>query len=198
MDLIFQLAVLIMSVVIHEVAHGYAALAQGDRTAEYQGRLTLNPLRHLDPFGSILVPFITYQMGFIIGWAKPVPFNPYNLKYRKWGEALVALAGPASNIAVALAFGLLIRFAGGSLTPAFLALSGSIVFINLILAVFNMVPIPPLDGSKVLFSLFPYHWSKIRFALERYSLFFALLFVLFLWQYLIPVVVFLFSLIVGV
>src|SRR3990172_11913600 len=111
MDFLFIIIILIMSVVIHEVSHGYAALALGDPTAKYQGRLTLNPISHLDPIGSFLVPLLGYFVGgFIIGWAKPVPFNPYNLRNQKWGEALVAIAGPLSNIALALFFGLLIRF----------------------------------------------------------------------------------------
>src|SRR3989338_330219 len=114
MEFIFVIAILVMSVVIHEVSHGYAALALGDPTAKYQGRLTLNPISHLDPVGSFLVPLLGYFAGdFIIGWAKPVPFNPYNLRNQKWGEAIVAIAGPLSNIFLATIFGLIIRFALG-------------------------------------------------------------------------------------
>ena len=120
MDFVFIIAILIMSVVIHEVSHGYAALALGDSTAKYQGRLTLNPLAHLDPVGSFLVPLIGYFFGgFIIGWARPVPFNPYNLRDQKWGEAIVAIAGPISNILLAVIFGLFIRFAPDSFFVAF-------------------------------------------------------------------------------
>jgi len=144
---IFQILILIMSVVIHEVSHGYAALFLGDKTAEYQGRLSLNPLKHLDLFGSVLVPAMSYFLGgFIIGWAKPVPFNPYNLRNQKWGEAIVAVAGPLSNIFIALAFGLSLRFFGSAFPASFIAIVGYIVLINIILAVFNLVPIPPLDG----------------------------------------------------
>ncbi len=198
MDLIFQLAVLIMSVVIHEVSHGYAARLLGDPTAEYQGRLTLNPIKHLDFIGSFLVPLMTYQIGgFIIGWAKPVPYNPYNLKNQRWGEAIVALAGPLSNILVALVFGLLIRFGQAGLTPSFLSISAIIVFLNLLLAVFNMVPIPPLDGSKVLFSILPYRMSNVRAFLERNSLVLVFVFIFFLWKFIMPIIGILFTLITG-
>jgi len=105
-DLVFQIAILIMSVVIHEVSHGYAAYSLGDPTAKYEGRLTLNPLRHLDMFGSVLLPFILYitHAGFIFGWAKPVPYNPHNLRPGRWSEAQVAIAGPFSNLCLALVF----------------------------------------------------------------------------------------------
>src|SRR5687768_676502 len=110
MEIIFGIAVLILSIIVHEVAHGVAADRLGDPTARYAGRLTLNPISHIDPVGSIVLPLITYfSGGFIFGWAKPVPYNPYNLRNGTWGEALVALAGPTSNIALALVFGLLIR-----------------------------------------------------------------------------------------
>src|SRR3989338_10071713 len=98
-EFMFQIAILIFSVVIHEVSHGYAALALGDHTAEAEGRLTLNPLKHLDLFGSIILPLLSYSMGgFIFGWAKPVPYNPYNLRNQKWGPAIVGVAGPPANI----------------------------------------------------------------------------------------------------
>jgi Zn-dependent protease len=197
-NFLFQIAVLIFSVVIHEISHGYAARAQGDPTAEYRGRLTLNPFAHLEVFGSFLVPLISYLAGsFIIGWAKPVPYNPYNLKFKRWGEALVALAGPASNLLVALLFGLIIRFGFGTLSPSFIAISATIVFINVLLAVFNMVPIPPLDGSKVLFSILPQRFLSVRESLERYGLFFALLFLFFFWQFVTPAVSVIFTLITG-
>lgn len=187
-----------MSVVIHEVAHGYAALSLGDPTAKYEGRLTLNPLYHLDPVGSILVPLIGYFAGgFIVGWAKPVPFNPYNLRNQKWGEALVAVAGPLSNIALALIFGLLIRFAGPSLGAAFLSLAGFVVMINITLAIFNLVPIPPLDGSKILFAFLPYKWQSLRHSFERYGLILVFIFIFFLWQIMSPLVGFFFSLFTG-
>lgn len=186
-----------MSVVIHEVSHGYAARALGDRTAEYQGRLTLNPIPHIDLWGSIIIPFllVVSRAGFIIGWAKPVPINPYNLRNQRWGEALVAAAGPASNIILALFFGLLLRF--GLVPLSALPIVTIIVIINLILAVFNLVPIPPLDGSKILFAFLPPKLFHIREALDRYGLIIAIIFVLFLWQFVSPLVVGLFKLIVG-
>src|SRR3972149_7586905 len=118
-ECIFQIAILIISVVIHEVSHGYAASFLGDQTAKYQGRLTLNPLKHLDFVGSFLVPSMAYFLGgFIFGWAKPVPYNPYNLKPGRWSEAVVAVAGPGSNLVLALIFGLLVRI-GVATSPAF-------------------------------------------------------------------------------
>src|SRR3989344_2638548 len=169
MDFVFIIAILIMSVVIHEVAHGYAALSLGDSTAKYQGRLTLNPLNHLDPVGSVLVPLLGYFLGgFIIGWAKPVPFNPYNLRNQRWGEAIVAVAGPLSNIAIALIFGLIIRYIGlTELTP----ILSFVVLINLTLAFFNLIPVPPLDGSKILFAFLPLHMDNVRRSLEQYGFF---------------------------
>lgn len=186
-----------MSVVIHEVSHGYAASYLGDQTARYQGRLTLNPLNHLDPLGSFLVPAFSYMMGgFLIGWAKPVPYNPYNLRPGRWSEAIVALAGPLSNISIALIFTVLLRLGVGS--PAFLDITAVIVFINLILAFFNLMPIPPLDGSKLLFALFPERFSQIRSFFERYGLILLILFVFFIWQLVFPLVVWVFQLLTGV
>src|SRR5574343_687167 len=109
-DLIFSILILIFSVIIHEVSHGYAAYLQGDNTAKYAGRLNLNPLNHLEWFGSFFLPLMSYLLGgFIIGWAKPVPFNPYNLRNQRCGELFVAIAGPLSNIFLAIVFGLLLR-----------------------------------------------------------------------------------------
>jgi Zn-dependent protease len=157
MDLtfIFTLIVLIFSIVIHEVAHGYAANALGDPTARLQGRLTLNPVSHVDPLGSILIPglLILSNASILFGWAKPVPYNPYNLRNQRWGEAMVAAAGPAVNLVIAIAFGLLLRF-GGELpfmSPNFQELAGHVVYMNILLALFNLIPLPPLDGSKILF-----------------------------------------------
>jgi Zn-dependent protease len=198
-DIIFQIVILIFSVVIHEVSHGYAAYFLGDNTAKYQGRLNLNPLNHLELFGSFILPVITYMSGgLIIGWAKPVPFNPYNLRDQKWGEAKVAIAGPLSNIFIALVFGLLIRFGiAMQFGQAFVYISSVIVLINLMLAVFNLVPIPPLDGSKVLFSLLPYNMNYVREFLERNGIYLMLFFIFFLWKFIYPIVSLGFSLITG-
>jgi Zn-dependent protease len=165
-----------MSVVIHEVSHGFAAELQGDPTARYEGRLTLNPLKHLDPIGSVLVPIVTSMAGFPFGWAKPVPYNPYNLRNQRWGELWVAIAGPLSNIFIALVFVTLIRLGIGNLIFTKLALQ--IVLVNLALALFNMIPIPPLDGSKVLFAFLPFRWMHIRRQLEQYSLILILILIL--------------------
>ena len=200
MEFIFVVIILIMSVVIHEVSHGYAALALGDPTAKYQGRLTLNPIFHLDPIGSFLVPLLGYFAGgFIIGWAKPVPFNPYNLRNQKWGEAIVALAGPLANIVLAVVFGLVIRFVPdvAMITPSFLGLAGYVVFINITLAVFNLIPIPPLDGSKILFAFLPYKWQSLRESFEKYGLILVFVFVFFFWPVVSPIISYLFTLLVG-
>jgi Zn-dependent protease len=198
-DFIFSILVLIFSVVVHEVSHGYSAYLLGDNTARYQGRLTLNPIKHLELFGSFILPIVSYSLGgFIIGWAKPVPFNPYNLRNQKWGEAIVAVAGPLSNICIAVFFGLLIRFGIASqFGQAFLYISSMIVMINLVLATFNLVPIPPLDGSKILFSLLPYNMQYVRNFLERNQLFLVLIFVFFLWSFVAPIVSLEFKLITG-
>lgn len=198
-DIVFQIVILIFSVVLHEVSHGFAAYYLGDNTAKYQGRLTLNPLSHLELFGSFVLPVITYLSGgFIIGWAKPVPFNPYNLRDQKWGEAKVALAGPLSNLLIAIFFGLLIRFGVAmQFGPAFVYISSTIVLINLVLATFNLVPVPPLDGSKILFSLLPYNKNYIREFLERNSLYLMLIFIFFLWKFIFPIVSLQFLLLTG-
>lgn len=150
---------LILSIIIHEVAHGFMANWLGDPTARLAGRLTLNPLAHIDLFGSILLPgiLVLMQAPLMIGYAKPVPYNPYNLKNQKWGDALVAFAGPGVNLLLAVVFALIVR-TGVALgwSPAFVELSLYIVSINLVLAFFNLIPIPPADGSKVIGPFLPY------------------------------------------
>jgi len=199
-SLIFSIAILIMSVVVHEVSHGFAAYALGDKTAKYQGRLTLNPLYHLDVFGSILLPLFLAitNAGFIMGWAKPVPYNPYNFKNQKWGEALVAAAGPLSNILIAFVFGLVIRFGIGTLPSSFIELSFTLVLINIVLACFNLIPIPPLDGSKILFSFLPYRMGSLRASLEQYGIVLVLMFALFFWSSITPVIFWLAQLFTGI
>lgn len=155
-DLIFGVLVLMFSAILHEVAHGYMANYLGDPTARLGGRLTLNPLPHIDPIGSIFLPAILVltHSPILIGYAKPVPYNPYNLRGR-YAEALVAGAGPAVNVLLAVIFSLVIRFGGEAIGPQTLSAFAVIVYINMLLALFNMIPIPPLDGSKVLSALLP-------------------------------------------
>lgn len=202
--LIVSLAILLFSVIIHEVSHGLMANYLGDSTAKDSGRLSLNPLVHLDPFGSILVPLLLYlsHVGIIFGWAKPVPVNFNQLKDQKYGAAKVSLAGPAANLSLALIFGLLMRFvlSQGVSSPFvnnLMAVFALIVWINLLLAIFNLVPIPPLDGSHILLTFLPRSWDKYRMILQRYSLILLLVFVFFFFNLLIPIIQFCFKLIVG-
>lgn len=208
-DGIFYVAVLIMSVVVHEYAHGYTAYLLGDNTARLSGRLTLNPIRHLDLFGSIILPLLLIVMkaGFLIGWAKPVPYNPNNLRNQKKGILLVAVAGIVANLIIAILFGLLIRFAPMLGLPPYVSdplllhpfykIATIIVLLNLVLAIFNLIPIPPLDGSKILFSIIPPKFRYIENFLERWGMFILLFFIIFLWSKVSPLIYTLFSLITG-
>ncbi|HET9641350.1 MAG TPA: site-2 protease family protein [Candidatus Paceibacterota bacterium] len=162
------LIVLVLSIIIHEVAHGYAANSLGDPTARLAGRLTLNPVPHIDPMGSVVIPLLltfTHSPIFF-GWAKPVPYNPFNLKDQRWGEAKVAVAGSAANILLAVIFGLIVRY-GVSLPPAAISLAVSISFINLFLGAFNLIPIPPLDGFTALRAALPWSLSRSLAHLEE-------------------------------
>ena len=202
-DGIFYIVILIMSVVVHEVSHGFAADAQGDPTARYAGRLSLNPLRHLDWIGSVLLPILLLvtHAGFIIGWAKPVPYDERNLRNKRWGTLFVASAGILANICLALIFGIAIRFAWvfGSAAPAFISIATVITRVNLLLALFNLIPIPPLDGSKILFSFLPPGRAhKFQTVVEYLSLPLLIIFIIFLWPLISPVVGNLFSFITGV
>lgn len=171
---IVMIVVLIISVIIHEMAHGYAANWLGDPTARLAGRLTANPLVHIDPLMSVILPGLLIVSGspILFGAAKPVPYNPYNLTNQKWGEAIVAFAGPAANLIIAAAFALLIRFADIlQLTDTFITISIQIIVLNIFLAFFNLVPIPPLDGSKILPRFLPpflaMKYEGLRHVLER-------------------------------
>lgn len=201
---IFYIVILIMSIVIHEVSHGFMAEYFGDDTARNAGRLTLNPLKHIDLFGSILLPavLILSHAGFLFGWAKPVPYNPNNLRNRKWGTIAVASAGVMANFFIAIIFGLVLRlapnFAHGFILPAnFYFITSVIVIINLALGIFNLVPIPPLDGSKILFSFLPERAFNFILAYEQYSLILLLVFIVFFSDYLYPILAFLFHLVTG-
>ncbi len=199
-DTIFFLAVLIMSVVIHEVSHGFMAEYLGDKTARLAGRLTLNPIRHLDLFGSVILPAILYfSTGFAFGWARPVPYNPANLRNERWGTVAVAAAGILANIFIALFFGLMLRgLYPGYASENLVSFVSSIVFVNLALAFFNLVPIPPLDGSKILFGILPFRFSAAVNVIERYSLFLLIAFIFFFSQYLSPIIIHAFQLITGI
>lgn len=168
------LVAIVMAITIHEFSHAAAATMLGDPTPSSLGRLSFNPIAHIDPFGFILLILV----GF--GWGRPVPFNPYNLRNQRWGAAIVGFAGPLANIAMVVLFGVLARaFIGlGSENRLFILLI-SVVQINLALLLFNLIPIPPLDGSKVLFALLPPSGQPIRHFLERYGLYLLLALVIF-------------------
>lgn len=197
---LFGLVVFIYSVVIHEVSHGLAAQAMGDDTAERMGRLSLNPLKHIDMFGSIILPLLLLVAGspFVFGYAKPVPYDPRNLRDQKYGPIKVAMAGPASNIVIALVFGLMLRFFPEALPATLIPqLFAMIVAINLVLAVFNLFPIPPLDGHWVLVTLLPARFYHFKAWLYRYSIFLFLIFLILIYPFVYPVVPWLFHLITG-
>ncbi len=195
---VFQIIILIFSAVIHEYMHGWTADRLGDPTAKAAGRLTLNPLAHLEWFGSLLLPgmMLLSGMPFVFGWAKPVPYNPYNLRDQRWGGAKVALAGPAANFIVAVFFGLVLRFMP-FFSPSFSYLIGSIIYINLILMIFNLLPIPPLDGSKIIAPFLSPAWQEKYLSLERFGFIFVILFAWLAFSYLLPVVDFLFLVLTG-
>jgi Zn-dependent protease len=212
---------------MHEYAHGWAAYRLGDQTAKNEGRLTLNPFAHIDLMGTIIMPLLLFisEVGFIIGWAKPVPYNPYNLRDQKYGELKVAVAGPGINFLIALTFGFLARLIPlegilkiqlvfsyfksgddfllsqmqGSFLTSLFVLSVIVCFINLLLTVFNLIPIPSLDGSKVLTAILPYQARQIFYRIEPYG-FFIIIFLLAsnLFSFILPVILFLFSLIIGI
>lgn len=178
-QLLFYFIIVVPSAIFHEYAHALAAKKLGDTTAEDMGRLTLNPIVHIDLFGTILLP-VLLMLGsggnFMFAYAKPVPYDPMNLSNRKWGPALVGVAGPLSNILLALVFAVLLRIVHfGEGMALFLAM---IVVVNIGLAVFNLLPIPPLDGSKLLYALFP-HNARLQEVFDRYGMFLLLMFVFF-------------------
>ena len=196
----FQLAILLFSVIIHEVSHGLVALRLGDDTARRAGRLTLNPIKHLDPIGSFLLPLLLIMTGssIILGWAKPVPYNPnYLHKDYKYGPLKVALAGPGSNLAVAVIFSLLIRIGASFMSGIIISMLAFVVFLNILLAVFNLVPIPPLDGSKILTAFLP---PEYAFRIERMGLWgmaLILVFLFFFFPLIANITSYLFSIMVG-
>lgn len=181
MDILFQLFFfisIIPSAIIHEYMHGWAANQLGDPTAKYAGRLTLDPRAHVDPMGTFVLPLLLFFVSggrFLFAYAKPVPYNPYNLRKGKWGPVLVALAGPLSNFFLAAVFGMFMQILPVGNLTIFLSI---IVYTNILLGVFNLIPLPPLDGSKLLFAVLPPSMHHLKITLERYGIWilFALIF----------------------
>ncbi|OGL66121.1 hypothetical protein A3B21_04215 [Candidatus Uhrbacteria bacterium RIFCSPLOWO2_01_FULL_47_24] len=196
-SLIFFFFIIIPSAIIHEYMHGAVANYFGDPTAKYAGRLTLNPLAHIDTWGTIILPIMLFAFSggsFVFAYAKPVPINPLFLR-GKFSAVLVAAAGPLSNFVTAAIVGALIRFLPASGFSMILSL---IVYANVLLGVFNLVPIPPLDGSKVLYPFLPRSLDNLKFALERYGFFILLLFIFGVgFQWLLPLMFYLFRLFTG-
>ncbi|MGQ9817673.1 MAG: site-2 protease family protein [bacterium] len=167
---ILSLPPLLLALTVHEYFHGYVAYQMGDPTAKFAGRLTFNPIKHIDPIG-----FIAFMI-FRFGWAKPVPINPYNFYNYKKGLIYTSLAGPLSNFSLAFLFGLSLRilhspFLTNNLMPLWIMLQYGMLY-NLILCAFNLIPIPPLDGSKILFNLLPRRYAYLENYLERYGFIF--------------------------
>lgn len=199
-ETLFFFAVLIFSVIIHEVSHGAVALKLGDPTAKHAGRLTLNPLPHIDPIGSIFLPLLLLASGarVLFGWARPVPINPLNFRNPKIGSLWTALAGPASNLFVAAVFALFVRliFAYAPFLNPIIPFLKIVVMLNIVLGIFNLVPIPPLDGSKILFVLIPFS-EETLIQFERYGLLLLILFLLFFLPFVFRIALLIFYTLVG-
>ncbi|MFA5165851.1 MAG: site-2 protease family protein [Candidatus Paceibacterota bacterium] len=199
---IFTFLVLYFSVVIHELAHAYVAYSMGDNTARNMGRLTINPLAHIDLFGTILLPLsmILANIRPVFGFAKPVPINPYKFNDQNWGLFKVALAGPLSNLSLALIFGLVLRFLpiNSPYAANFAAMINLIVIINIGLFSFNILPIPPLDGSDIFGQWLPF-LRRVKHTMNFYMQFVLLWFVLYVaGDYVYYFAMFLYKLITGI
>ncbi len=196
LSLILYFLVIVPSAIFHEYMHGWTAEQLGDPTARYAGRLTLNPISHIDWFGTILMPILLYFSSggnFLFAYAKPVPYNPYNLRNQRWGPVLVGLAGPLANLAIALVFAGLSKILPVSeLLFGFLQI---IIVSNLSLMVFNLIPIPPLDGSKILYAVWPLHSRAFLETLERYGFIVLMVFVFYFSSVLTPIVAWIYRLI---
>lgn len=195
LSMLFFFLVIVPSAILHEYAHAWMADQLGDPTAKYAGRLSLNPKVHIDKWGTIFMPLILIVITggkFLFAYAKPVPYNPYNLKDQKWGPALVAVAGPLANLFLAFSFGLIIKFIPFSFS--ILSLLYVVVYANVLLAIFNLVPIPPLDGSKILSAILPDSMWQVKQFLQKYSLFILFFFIFFGFELIMPIVNFLTSL----
>lgn len=197
---LFGLIVLIFSAIIHEISHGEVALMLGDKTAKLMGRISLNPIKHIDPIGTLLLPFVLIITGssFIFGWAKPVPVNELNFKNPKKDMALTALAGPLSNIIISVILAILAHI---FIATKVFDLSNQtiiallfIIKINIYLAIFNLVPIPPLDGSKILFGFLPFKYNYIEDFLNQYGLLLLITFIFFFSWIVLPIAELIFNL----
>lgn len=185
MDIVWRIAAIIAiilgSMILHELMHGLVAYALGDDTAKLQGRLTLNPIKHIDPFMTIILPvFLAITGAPIFGGAKPVQFNPNRLRYGEWGVAMVAISGPLTNLLIAfVSFGVL-TISGISVASTFGQVMMTVVIVNLGFFVFNIIPVPPLDGSRVLYAFAPDFVRRGMVALERSGGVFIVLFIVLL------------------
>ncbi len=199
---IFYFLILIFSIIVHEVAHGLAAEREGDPTARMLGRITLNPIKHIDWFGSIILPaiLILSHAGFVIGWAKPVPYNPDQLRRGNKSVALVSIAGILVNLSLALIFGLGIRalIATGAATTAVVEIASIIVLVNVVLALFNAIPLAPLDGFRFLSAVLPYRYRSTMDLIERYSLPLLLLFIIVGWKVVAPLALSVYAALTGI
>jgi len=180
------LTIVVIALTVHEFCHAWAGHLLGDVTAKQHGRLTLNPVAHIDPYSTLLLPAALVLLGspVVFGAAKPVPFNPYAVRYGKWGAALVAVAGPASNLVMAILVGTYLRFVPLSgIAEQFLL---QFVLINLAFFVFNMIPVPPLDGSRVLYAVAPSGMRDVMDQMERYGLIVIFVFLFISYTFLSP------------
>lgn len=196
-ELLFFLIVIIPSAIMHEYAHAWTADRLGDPTPRLAGRLTINPAPHIDFWGTLILPFSLFLLTsgqFLFAYAKPVPFNPLALRWQRWGPAVVGLAGPLANLLIAFTLGQLTRILP---LGTFTALVSIIVYANILLAVFNLIPIPPLDGSKLIYVLLPDRWYAAKVWLERYGIFLLIIFILFLFDWLRPIIMYLFEFATG-
>lgn len=186
---LFLIIILIISFMIRNLVYGYVANWLGDPTARLSGRITANPLAHIDPLGSVIVPglLIFTGTGIILGWPKPMPYNKYNFRYQKWGEILVGVSGSLANLTLAVIFALMLRFLP-ELSTSFIDLAVDIILLNLFLTFFNLIPIPPLDGSKILGNLLPvrasYRYAQFIARMEQ-SPIVSLLVILFVFMFII-------------
>lgn len=187
-SIVVVVASILISITLHEAMHAYTSHWLGDDTAYLQGRVSLNPLRHIDPFLTIGMPLLLFLIGApILGAAKPVPFNPARLRYDEFGAAMVAFAGPLTNLILAVIAGIFIRLFVGSVSPIVVEMMGLFMLVNIGFFVFNMIPFPPLDGSRVLYAIAPQPLQRIMASIESFGLFGFLIFFFLLFSYIGPI-----------